>query len=1285
MKLIKKAKSALFYKLSNALFIRIYIATFLFGITNLSAFGQLALNSPNTVGSYTDPVSITLGIGFSANGTNGTFAASINPGYNTGNAQVSFVSSWLPKMALTTSAALKAQETNNNNVNISTNFFDGLGRVIQTVEKNQTINNSDLIKPYEYDNLGRQVKQYLPYVYANTYPGNYRPAATTTEQQAFYNSGSTINPQSNSPSSKTLLESSPLDRPLEQGMPGDSWQLTGSTGGGHTLKYDYVANNVTAISGIDSTRIAVAYGVAIDNNGARSLTVFGTNGYYDAGDLFVKIAKDENWLSTDGRNGTQEIFINKEGKTVLKRVFVKNPAGTIDIISIYYVYDDLGNLCYVLPQASNPDQLSASNGVNISADVLNAVCYQYQYDEKQRLTGKRRPGKDWEYLVYNNLNQVVASQDGNQRGRNEWSVKKYDGLGRTIITGAWTNSITRDNLQQTVLNQETVFYEIRTTTGNGYSSSAWPQNLSDIYTIDYFDDYNVPGLPTGYTYQVYAGNPNGNSSQTNGLPTISKKRQLSNSAISFWTFNYYDIQGRPIQIQSTNHLSGKDIYNNEYNFNARITKSVHQHSSSAGSISITNRYTYDHHGRLITRYEQIGSDPEVILSQVTYNDLGQIIDKKLHQKSGNTKFIQSIDYRYNIRGWLTSVNDVSLAANSSTNPDDSNTSDADKFGMGFKYEQADLPAYNGNIGSMQWLAAKPAGSSLAPPTLKYDFKYDKLDRLTQAASSTGTTKDENFSEYLAYDKMGNIQSINRWAKLNAGKTLIDNLGYQYNGNQVTQIDDASNNNTYGFSDNGGGAVSKQSNEYIYDANGNLTKDLNKGINLITYNNFNLPVTITWSDGKTLVYDYDSSGGKIKKVFTVGGSVYTTDYVSGLQYEQGQIAFIKTDEGMARKNPGGNNYLYQYFIQDQVGNTRMVIQPVYPGETTADVVQLTNYYAYGLEFKSDDVATLFGYVSGTKDNYLFNGKEIQDGTEMYDFGARNYDPNTGRWFVFDKMADAPEQIDKSPYAFAWGNPVLRRDPDGNCPVCGLAGALVGGFGNLFYQYSQGKVKDFGTGAAAFGIGAVAGGVAGLTMGGSLIVEGGATGLALLGNAVAVGAYGGATESLIRGVGNQMVFGQPYGMQQFAGDAFVGGITGGIAKGIQLNISADAVPMQPVSQSGLDEAAVAGKGAVVKETIPELKGFGIGTYYKYAAKNGEEFFVSPNALKHLEELGLNGSKLGPDYLKLLGQTYKQSINAAIDDVVSRGSINFGQMYFSGGNEIIFGAPRTIGELPAIIHFR
>ena len=56
---------------------------------------------------------------------------------------------------------------------------------------------------------------------------------------------------------------------------------------------------------------------------------------------------------------------------------------------------------------------------------------------------------------------------------------------------------------------------------------------------------------------------------------------------------------------------------------------------------------------------------------------------------------------------------------------------------------------------------------------------------------------------------------------------------------------------------------KQVGEYTYDANGNLTKDLNKGISGITYNFLNLPNVVTFSDGSTITYTYGADGTKLR--------------------------------------------------------------------------------------------------------------------------------------------------------------------------------------------------------------------------------------------------------------------------------------------------------------------------------------------------------------------------------------------------------------------------------------
>jgi len=95
------------------------------------------------------------------------------------------------------------------------------------------------------------------------------------------------------------------------------------------------------------------------------------------------------------------------------------------------------------------------------------------------------------------------------------------------------------------------------------------------------------------------------------------------------------------------------------------------------------------------------------------------------------------------------------------------------------------------------------------------------------------------------------------------------------------------------------------------------------------------------------------------------------------------------------------------------------------------------------------------------------------------------------------------------------------------------------------------------------------------------------------------------------------------------------------------------------------------------------FGIPKHYTYTS-GGKSVFVHPHAMKHLEELATHGAG-NPRYLRLLGQTHQKALNSSIDDILSRGPIQYRKMYYSGGNEIMFGAPKADGLLPAVIHFR
>ena len=97
-----------------------------------------------------------------------------------------------------------------------------------------------------------------------------------------------------------------------------------------------------------------------------------------------------------------------------------------------------------------------------------------------------------------------------------------------------------------------------------------------------------------------------------------------------------------------------------------------------------------------------------------------------------------------------------------------------------------------------------------------------------------------------------------------------------------------------------------------------------------------------------------------------------------------------------------------------------------------LVQETHYDPWGLELTGIG----YEYAGVKKNKYLYNGKELieENGLQYYDYGARMYDPTIGRWGVVDPMAIHPNQVDKSPYAAMWNNPIKWNDPDGRCPSC-----------------------------------------------------------------------------------------------------------------------------------------------------------------------------------------------------------------------------------------------------------
>ncbi|MFV0154148.1 type IV secretion protein Rhs, partial [Empedobacter falsenii] len=232
-------------------------------------------------------------------------------------------------------------------------------------------------------------------------------------------------------------------------------------------------------------------------------------------------------------------------------------------------------------------------------------------------------------------------------------------------------------------------------------------------------------------------------------------------------------------------------------------------------------------------------------------------------------------------------------------------------------------------------------------------------------------------------------------------------------NKLQKVTDSSL--TLGFNDG-----NKTGNDYTYDVNGNLTKDLNKGIAGITYNFLNLPTEVLWNATKKINYTYNGAGVKLNKVVTDGTTVSTTEYLDGFQYKDGVLQFFPTAEGYVNAiTAGAVGYNYVYNMTDHLGNVRVS----YAWDNVNSKLKTVNedhYYPFGLQHQgynkppkditggigSVEIGIGLGTSSGSANyKYKYNGKELQDelNLNLYDYGARNYDPAIGRWFNVDAMA------------------------------------------------------------------------------------------------------------------------------------------------------------------------------------------------------------------------------------------------------------------------------------------
>ncbi|MDR0231837.1 MAG: DUF6443 domain-containing protein [Dysgonamonadaceae bacterium] len=885
---------------------------------------------------------------------------------------------------------------------VSIQYFDGLGRPVETVQQKITPNKKDLVVLQDYDEFGRETYSWLPTPTNNTNGVFVTGSSVATLAKAAYNNDE-------NPYSKPAYEISPLNRIKEQHGPGQVWQSKPWI----SLKTEYLTNTTT-----DPCR---NYSISGDN------LVKNAADYADGSLYVVRTIDEDNKISFEFRNQLGQVILQRQIDMGQKH-------------DTYYVYDDYGNLRWILPP-----MIESITNLSESCKLYG---YYYKYDNRNRCIEKKLPGADPIFYVYDKADRVIFSQDGEQRLTSSWTFFKYDALDRMILTGVWKNSEkSQANLvdsfgntlaTETFSNASAYNYTWNTLTGTQGSM---------VIQANYYDNYDFRTNTTGlnnsnYTYST----PSGYVSQRYGTDTdIVKSKGLQTGSITVMLDDpnkkmgavfYYDYRNRMIQSIAANHLSGYEKEYIEYTFTGQPKKIQKVHKTFGSQITEIYEYSYDHANRPTTTLYQLDANPSFVISSLSYDEIGRVKEKKLH---GNK---ETITYTYNIRNWLSKIHSAN-------------------FIESLYYTERYLnvtPLYNGNI-------AVTESSSRS-----YAYTYDGLNRMTKATSYTYGTQQKHFDEELTYDKQGNILSLKRNEQVGSSYQT-EQLYMNYTGNQLTGINPRQ-------------GVSSTMTKNTYNKNGALISDLTRNISQIEYNTLNLPEKITFGEDAPFVqmgvnsnkqhtteYSYDATGVKRRVIHTtidnmtvvkltmandmesfslsdpepsapsgfssdpsdpltsliskeekegnfVGISRTITDYCGNIVYENGNLKYILNPEGYITKDK--NTPVYHYYLKDHLGNNRVVMQ-LKGNNYTA--VQKMDYYPFGKPFPDD------ANFNPEKQPYKFGNKELDEmhGLNQYDFEARQLRLNVP---IFDRLDPHAEDYPwMSPYCAFANNPIRFIDPDG----------------------------------------------------------------------------------------------------------------------------------------------------------------------------------------------------------------------------------------------------------------
>ena len=825
-------------------------------------------------------------------------------------------------------------------------YYNGLGLPSQTTNVRASVNGYNIVTPIVYDALLRSdATAYLPFEATYYSDEEELPNSTAISEQRNYYEERYSSDYERSFTEK-VYEASPLGRVRKQALPGymKDYEVL-------YTEFDYRTNDTDEVRwlavGVDGELVC--------------------EGCHDAGTLSCTV-------TTDPDDHVVQSFTDGLGRTLLSRTFDDD-----EPIDTYSVYDDYGRLRWVVtPEGSY--LLSDSLTVPVDDDFAEKYCYVYTYNDRGLMVEKRMPGREAEYMRYDEGDRLRVSQDGNLRAKKQWISYSYDALGR---------------VQEQSLAVEAELIPIRSQAGVSIGEpieSVEPPYLgSSVPLRKYvYDTYPSEVQAAGLDFQSIEGltATDGESlryDNATGSLTYEKLAVLANDTITGYHQRacYYDYKGRLIQIVERDTEDGILCTSKRYDFVGNLIAQRESYTRAGKTDDIDRTFTYDDRGRLLNETTQVNGGEEAVV-YYEYDELGRLAARRLGE--GTSAIAEQSEY--DIRSWLTKKS-------------------SELFDMSLGH------SYTGNITSWQWQhKGDPSGDG---PQNRYVFTYDGLSRLANTTQYVnGELNKQNVERFLTYDRNGNLQTFIRYEN----GSCVSNSTYNYSGNRLVSYCPGT---VFEREDVGIGEIIVPKKGIVfpltvqlhqYDANGNVTRDWERGLDM-SYNCLNLLEYASDNDANAINYCYLADGTKLSVTDVGENGLY---YLGSLVYEKHANTIGLESAGFSSGRivaTAGNDTEIRYFLTDHLGSVRVV------ATDKDNVLERNDYQPFGKRWNTASLP-----VSDNRDR--FNGKEDQAfaGLPFSDYGARCYNKLNGRWLSQD-----PLQQYHSPYVFCGNNPIRLVDLDG----------------------------------------------------------------------------------------------------------------------------------------------------------------------------------------------------------------------------------------------------------------